>query len=182
MRERLEAVRSAVEAALDEAMAGLPEGDLADAMRYACIGGKRLRALLVMEGARLHGVADAAVRVAAALDRFGLRGLARNPARALSGGEQQRLALARAWVMTPELLLLDEPCASLDPSATRQVEVDVVIRQERRCRRWVLVVMVVIGVFRQSRRGSSSSSSSIGSPPRVLPQVVEESPLATPFP
>lgn len=71
---------------------------------------------------RLHRVPGADARVAAALDRFGLRDLARNRARALSGGEQQRLALARAWVMTPELLLLDEPCAALDPSATRQVE------------------------------------------------------------
>lgn len=69
MRERLEAVRSAVEAALEEAMAGLPEGELADAMRYACIGGKRLRAFLVLEGARLHGVADeAALPVAAAVE------------------------------------------------------------------------------------------------------------------
>lgn len=72
---------------------------------------------------RLHRVAGAGERVAAALDRFGLRALAGHPARALSGGEQQRLALARAWVMAPELLLLDEPCAALDPSATRQVEV-----------------------------------------------------------
>ncbi|WP_158045707.1 ATP-binding cassette domain-containing protein [Skermanella pratensis] len=58
----------------------------------------------------------------AALDRFGLGALADRPARVLSGGEQQRLALARAWSLKPEVLFLDEPTANLDPTATRAVE------------------------------------------------------------
>jgi tungstate transport system ATP-binding protein len=58
----------------------------------------------------------------AALAQLGLGALADRPARVLSGGEQQRLALARAWALTPELLFLDEPTAKLDPAATRAVE------------------------------------------------------------
>ncbi|HSN71017.1 MAG TPA: phosphate ABC transporter ATP-binding protein [Steroidobacteraceae bacterium] len=57
-----------------------------------------------------------------ALDRVGLANLAGQPARVLSGGEQQRLALARAWALRPELLFLDEPTANLDPSATQAIE------------------------------------------------------------
>jgi tungstate transport system ATP-binding protein len=61
-------------------------------------------------------------RARAALERVGLQTLADRPARHLSGGEQQRLALARASILDPEVLFLDEPCASLDPAATRAVE------------------------------------------------------------
>ncbi len=61
-------------------------------------------------------------RIDDVLGRTGLRRLANQPARVLSGGEQQRLALARVWARQPEVLFLDEPTANLDPSATHKVE------------------------------------------------------------
>lgn len=69
LQTRLEEVKAQVEAALDAVLDDLPQGELTDAMRYACLGGKKLRAFLVMESARLHGVPEsAALPVAMAVE------------------------------------------------------------------------------------------------------------------
>ena len=78
----------------------------------------------VTYGLALAGVsrAESERRARAALESVGLSSVASRPARVLSGGEQQKLALARAWALEPEVLFLDEPTANLDPSASREVE------------------------------------------------------------
>lgn len=57
-----------------------------------------------------------------ALEKAGLEDQAKNPARRLSGGEQQKLAMVRALMTRPAILFLDEPTASLDPNATKAIE------------------------------------------------------------
>jgi heme exporter protein A len=72
--------------------------------------------------ARLHGVADSGTRVEVVLEQVGMQGRADDPVAELSRGMVQRLAVARAVLHEPELLLLDEPLANLDPAAIAQVQ------------------------------------------------------------
>ena len=65
---------------------------------------------------------DARERVDRVLEETGLAAIAHRQARVLSGGEQQRLVLARAWALRPQVLFLDEPAALLDPAATAAIE------------------------------------------------------------
>jgi molybdate transport system ATP-binding protein len=81
----------------------------------------------------LGGRADAAVRerVGMFLALFGLEGLARSLPRELSGGQRQRVALARALIRRPDMLLLDEPLAALDPMLREQVRSELLDVQSR---------------------------------------------------
>jgi tungstate transport system ATP-binding protein len=99
-------------------------------------------------GLGLRGQRDSSREVEEALEMVGLGHLQKRRARTLSGGEAQRVALARALVLKPEVLLLDEPTANLDPANVGLIE-EVVRTQNRE--RGTTIVLVTHNVF-QARR------------------------------
>ncbi len=102
----------------------------------------------VSYGLRLRGRRNSGRRVEAALKEVGLKHMARQRARTLSGGEAQRVALARAIVLQPDVLLLDEPTANLDPYNVGLIE-DIVQALNRQ--RQTTVVLVTHNVFQAKR-------------------------------
>ena len=99
----------------------------------------------------VRGVAgsERAAREAEAIDRARLGDLANRPARVLSGGEQQRLAVARALACAPRALFLDEPTASLDPASTHAIEQQIRVAHEN----GVTIVLVTHDVGQARRLG-----------------------------
>jgi len=99
-------------------------------------------------GLKLRSEQAVAEKVSQALEEVGLEGLARQRARTLSGGEAQRVALARAIVLDPDVLLLDEPTANLDPYNVGLIEE---IVQQRNRERGTTLVLVTHNVFQAKR-------------------------------
>jgi len=95
----------------------------------------------------LRKVSDRSARLKEALSDLGLEPLAKRPARVLSGGEQQRLALARALILKPKVLMLDEPTANLDPASTLLIEQAI-----SRVRHAGVKVIMITHALHQARR------------------------------
>ena len=102
----------------------------------------------VAYGLKLRGVRDAKARAAEFLDRLGMGSLAKEHPTTISFGETQRVALARALIIEPEVLLLDEPTANLDPYNVALVE-DLMMKARREM--GTTIVLVTHNVF-QARR------------------------------
>jgi tungstate transport system ATP-binding protein len=102
----------------------------------------------VTYGLRLRGQHNSTHRVDAALEEVGLRHMVRQRAQTLSGGEAQRVALARAIVLQPDVLLLDEPTANLDPYNVGLIE-DIIGTLNRE--RGTTLVLVTHNVFQAKR-------------------------------
>ena len=102
----------------------------------------------VAYGLKLRGVRDAKARASEFLDRLGMGSLAREHPSTISFGETQRVALARALILEPEVLLLDEPTANLDPYNVALVE-ELMLNISREM--GTTIVLVTHNVF-QARR------------------------------
>ncbi|MEM8529575.1 MAG: phosphate ABC transporter ATP-binding protein [Chloroflexota bacterium] len=102
----------------------------------------------VAYGLRLRRTSDAHKVAMTALEQVGLAHLARKPAHTVSGGEAQRVALARAIVLNPQVLLLDEPTANLDPANVQMIEQTIVDLHRRSS---TTIVLVTHNIF-QARR------------------------------
>jgi tungstate transport system ATP-binding protein len=99
-------------------------------------------------GLRLRNNSNSHTRVEAALEQVGLDHIANQRARTLSGGEAQRAALARALVIEPDVLLLDEPTANLDPYNVSLIE-KIIVQSNRE--RKTTVVLVTHNIFQAKR-------------------------------
>lgn len=114
----------------------------------------------VAYGCRLHGLADSRTQLDAIVERS-LRQAAlwdevkdrlKEPGTGLSGGQQQRLCIARAVAVSPEVLLMDEPCSALDPIATAKVEeLIAALKQE-------YTIVIVTHSMQQARRVSDDTA------------------------
>ncbi len=102
----------------------------------------------VAYGLRLRGNRDSREQVADVLARVGLQDLAQQRARTLSGGEAQRVALARAMILQPDVLLLDEPTANLDPYNVGMIEE--IVRQMNATQAMTMV-LVTHNIFQAKR-------------------------------
>ena len=102
----------------------------------------------VAYGLRLRGQRDSATTISAMLERVDLKDLANAQPHTLSGGEMQRVALARVLILQPQILLLDEPTANLDPANVRLIESLV---REQHAEFGTTIVMVTHNVFQAKR-------------------------------